>query len=368
MADPQSHRPLQETEVAPPQAETDTPEPEAEPTPGLLGPRLKETRVRLGALIAVAVAVGFIIWAAVGGSGGSSPSVPPAQTTKGTGPIALSYGGLRTLARAVGQPIYWIGTKPGVLYELRRTADRKVYIRYLPAGVRGGDHRAFLTVGTYPLKDAFSVTQKLAQGSGPTQLHPPRGAVGFYGKGSTTNAYIAFPGSDYQIEVYSPTPGEARGLVDGGAVTKIAAGAPVSTKATAVTPGELGNTARTLGQPIYWAGRQSGVTYELRQEASGRIYVRYLPSGVKVGASGTYLTVATYPVAGAFAVTEGLGKEPGNTKRTLKGGAIAAYARSPNTTSVYVAFPGADYQIEVFDPSPGAALRVVTSGRIAAVG
>ena len=33
-------------------------------------------------------------------------------------------------------------------------------------------------------------------------------------------------------------------------------------------------------------------------------------------------------------------------------------------TSVYVAYPGSDYQIEVFDPTPGNAPELVRSGAI----
>ena len=50
----------------------------------------------------------------------------------------------------------------------------------------------------------------------------------------------------------------------------------------------------------------------------------------------------------------------------LPGGGIAAVnPRFPR--SVYLAYPGSDYEIEVFDPSLAHARQLVTSGQIIAV-
>src|SRR5207244_5265788 len=106
------------------------------PTGGAFG----QLRVRIGALVALAVAVGFIIWAAVGGGGSSSsspsPQAPVPNTAAGTGPVALSFGGLKTLAATLSQTFYWLGTKPGVMYELRQLTNGNVYLRYLPNGLQ----------------------------------------------------------------------------------------------------------------------------------------------------------------------------------------------------------------------------------------
>ena len=48
----------------------------------------------------------FIAWAVIGGRGGDSPSTTTTEAT-GTGPIAVSAGGLATLTAALNQPIYW---------------------------------------------------------------------------------------------------------------------------------------------------------------------------------------------------------------------------------------------------------------------
>jgi len=48
----------------------------------------------------------------------------------------------------------------------------------------------------------------------------------------------------------------------------------------------------------------------------------------------------------------------------VAGGGLAFVDRQ-HPTSVYLAYPGIDVQVEVFDPSAGQARRLVTSGQIA---
>ena len=70
--------------------------------------------------------------------------------------------------------------------------------------------------------------------------------------------------------------------------------------ATATSRAELADLAAEVQHPIFWLGPKRGFTYELTQTRSGKIYVRYLPDGVEVGADKPYLTVATYPFPGAY--------------------------------------------------------------------
>src|SRR2546421_344684 len=121
------------------------------------GPRIERTtrmrrpRVRLGAVVVVAALGALVIWLIVSSGGGSK------RSTQGrTSPVAVSARSLSGLARSLGHPIYWLGQRSGTTYELTRTTDR-VYIRYLPAGAKVGDRRPFLTVGTYPMRNAFGV-------------------------------------------------------------------------------------------------------------------------------------------------------------------------------------------------------------------
>jgi len=45
-----------------------------------------------------------------------------------------------------------------------------------------------------------------------------------------------------------------------------------------------------------------------------------------------------------------------------------AYQDKARPTSAYLAFPGSDFQIEVYHPSAARALRLATSGQVAPVG
>src|SRR5258708_1292826 len=71
---------------------------------------LGQTRVRLLGAVGAAAIVGLTVWAIVGTGGSSVPPTPTgAQVAQPIAPTLLSASGLRTLARAVTQPIYWAG-------------------------------------------------------------------------------------------------------------------------------------------------------------------------------------------------------------------------------------------------------------------
>jgi hypothetical protein len=138
-----------------------------------------------------------------------------------------------------------------------------------------------------------------------------------------------------------------------------------ATPAKAATVAELRALAIRAGHPIYWAGPESNRTYELSVTPAGRIFVRYLPSGVKVGSSSSYPFVGTYPFPGALAALRNLAKH-GDTSFTVPGSGLAVYSSS-TPTNVYVAYPGTNVEIEVYDPSPEHARALIASGQIAPV-
>jgi hypothetical protein len=105
--------------------------------------------------------------------------------------------------------------------------------------------------------------------------------------------------------------------------------------------------------------------YELTRTTAGKVYVRYLPFGVKAGApKADYLTVATYPFAAAY---EALQKVAGGQEKTVPGGGIAL-VDAGHPQSVHIAFPGVDYQLEVYHPSPQRALTDALSGDVQPAG
>ena len=134
-----------------------------------------------------------------------------------------------------------------------------------------------------------------------------------------------------------------------------------SIKPTALSLGGLHTLAAAVPQPIFWAGPKKGYLYELTRQTNGNVYIRYLPPGVNAGAPGTkYLVVATYPVSNAFQALKAVSK--GKDFRIPRSG--IALVRPQDTKSVLLAFPHLNYQVEVFDPSPAVARRLVVSGTI----
>jgi hypothetical protein len=78
-----------------------------------------------------------------------------------------------------------------------------------------------LTIGTYPMASAFAVTTKLAAKSDSVPIVAGKDTVEFYKRSSPTSVFLAYRGSDYQIEVYDPSPGRARQLVGLGQVAPV---------------------------------------------------------------------------------------------------------------------------------------------------
>ena len=133
----------------------------------------------------------------------------------------------------------------------------------------------------------------------------------------------------------------------------------------AETAGALATVSRTLKVPIYWAGPSAGFTYELTQTEAGRVYVRYLPPGVKVGdPKATYLIVATYPFPNAYKALVGVAK---GRQLAVPGGGIA-FVDPTYPKSVHMAFHGVPYQIEVYDPRPQRSREVALSGAVRPAG
>jgi hypothetical protein len=325
------------------------------PEPGA-APQRQNARFRAGAAIALAVIVGLIVWLALRDTGSSSTS---------TNAKAVSVTDIRTLAASVAHPVFWVGPKSGYTYEVTQTSNGSIYIRYLPPGEKVGAKKPYLTVATYPFAGAYEAIRKVTKQKGITPIKLAHGGLGEVAAKSPQSVHVAYPGVDYQVEVYDPTPGTATGLV---ATGKLAAfGSLKPPKPRAASPTQLKALAASLGHPIYWIGRKRGYTYELVRTSQAQVYIRYLPPGVGVGASGQYLTVATYPFPGAFDAILKLAQQQHARTLTLSHGGRAVIDPA-NPKSIHLAYPGSDVEIEVFDPSPARARQIVSSARITTVG
>jgi hypothetical protein len=144
-------------------------------------------------------------------------------------------------------------------------------------------------------------------------------------------------------------------------------------KAGAAAPGggpvassevDLAALSTRLGQPVYWAGPRAGTRLEATLTTNEYAYVRYLSADAPVGdSSPRFLTVATYPAVNALANLRSYARhEHASTARIPDGGLAVPVPSSPS--SVYFARPDQDFQVEVYDPQPGEALRLIRSGAI----
>jgi hypothetical protein len=342
-----------------------------EPEPHLEGGRQKRRpSIRVGAVVALALVAGFVAWLVLRNGDSSTTATP--STSTAPAPSAASVEQLAALAVSVGHPVFWLGPKSGYTYELSRTSSGRIFVRYLPPGVDVGSDKPYLTVATYPFAGAFAAVKKEADASGSESANLPEGGIAALDKGYPQSVHVAYPGVDYQVEVFDPTPQTAMGLVSRGELThlgqlKSIPGTAGPTAATPVTAADLKAVATAVGHPVYWAGAQPGRTYELTRTSTGKVFIRYLPAGVSPGASEPYLTVATYAFPGAFAAVRQSAK--GNKSGTIElpdGGLAVVDPKHP--TSIRIAYPNSDVQIEVFDPSAAHARELVSSGKIAALG
>ncbi len=188
--------------------------------PRKTGAFLRQPRVRLGAAVALAVAAGLIAWAVIGSGGNSSPGTQRSTpAVAGTGPVAVSPSGLRTMSSTLKQPIYWAGARRGYTYELTRTSDAKIFVRYLPPGVKVGAKGAnYLIVATYPFPNALNGLKAVSKGRTiPISGNGIAVVDGSYPK----SVHLAFPGVDYQVEVYDPKPATALSVATSGDVRPV---------------------------------------------------------------------------------------------------------------------------------------------------
>jgi hypothetical protein len=180
------------------------------------GADYRPNRMRIGAIVAVAVAVGFVAWLLLKGDDNNGES-----SGKGSGPKAVNVENLRNLARSSEAPIFWAGPRAGYTYEYTRTKNGNVYVRYLPKGAPVGDRTPFLTVATYPLPNGYARLSAASQRAGSESRRIRGGGLVVYPKQAGQRAYLAYPGGKYQVEVFDPTVGRAARVTLSGRVLAI---------------------------------------------------------------------------------------------------------------------------------------------------
>lgn len=340
----------------------------AESTPAASGTQPTSSRRRLLPWIAsAAVGVVVIVLAVVLLSGGDDE---PSGAVRRAPATAISAARLAALPGEVGHAVFWAGPRAGVTYELTRTSSGRIFVRYLPQGTSVGTERAtYLTVGSYPQSDALATLEATARAQGVATVPLPDGGRAFQDARRPTSAYAAYPGLDVQVEVFDPTDGRALRAITSGELARLGAArgeAPGAVVPRIVTVDELRAFAAGEDGLVYWAGPREDVRYELTRTADGRVYVRYLSPGAKAGSTDAgFLTVGTYPQANAMKTLQATASRRGAEDFPVGGSGFGAVLRG-NPDSIYLAYPGVDAQVEVFDPS-GGARKLVDGGAVVAI-
>jgi hypothetical protein len=133
-----------------------------------------------------------------------------------------------------------------------------------------------------------------------------------------------------------------------------------------LTAAELERRVADVETPAYWVGPKRDSLYRLTTRADGAVFIRYLTQGAARD-SQPALTVATYPRANAYGDVEAAARRAGSVRVTVAGNAVATFERA-RPTNVFVAFASSPVQVEVFDPAPAEARRLVESGAVMRVG
>jgi hypothetical protein len=145
-------------------------------------------------------------------------------------------------------------------------------------------------------------------------------------------------------------------------------GLPTDTSPHLVDAADLTSLESELEHTLYWVGERPPARFELTEEAEASVYLRYLPPGVAAGdRPADFLTVGTYPVPEAQAAIRRTAAQVGTPVGHLASGGIVL-ANPESEGSVYLAYPASDLEIEVYDPQPGRAMRLIRSGAVRAVG
>ena len=176
-------------------------------------PQRRRSRLLPG-LAAAAVVVVVIVAILLLTGGDSGPEVEKGTATQ------VSAQELRDFAEDRGNPVYWVGEIEEAKLELTETSRGHVFVRYLPdLAPIGDDKPLYTTVATYPQPDALGTVRSSARRRGNVRRAVPGGGVATWRRSRPNSVYMAMPGVDFLVEVFSPQAKTAQSLATSGRVS-----------------------------------------------------------------------------------------------------------------------------------------------------
>ncbi len=138
-------------------------------------------------------------------------------------PRIVETSDLSDAADRAGHPVYWAGERPQTKLELAESEAGPVYVRYLDedseAGVRSTD---FMTVVTYPVENAAAALRRGARNRPNAELaRADDGALILIDPATPGSIRLAHPGSDEQVELYTPNVKDSIRLATNGSIQPV---------------------------------------------------------------------------------------------------------------------------------------------------
>lgn len=135
------------------------------------------------------------------------------------GPIEFTAKNLKAESKYIGTKFFWAGPQQGHGYEFTRNKFGYLYVRYLPTGVKPGVNGArYLIVATYPVTGAYTALKKKAKARA---VPGPGASIVYVNPKDHKSVYMAFPGIDDEIEIYSPTSAQSIAAAQSGKIKRI---------------------------------------------------------------------------------------------------------------------------------------------------
>jgi len=157
---------------------------------------------------------------AVGSTAAGFVFLPGSDRSEAGAAAAVSPATLTSFASSHDGPVYWAGPMAGRKLELTSTSTG-TFVRYLPLSASIGDSARAITVGTYPMRNAYATAVGRSKTTQMTSREAAGGGLAVWSKARPTSVYLAFPGVPQLVEVYAPDADQARTLALSGRIRSV---------------------------------------------------------------------------------------------------------------------------------------------------